>query len=72
MLLAGAGVLVGIVAAGVITRVMSALLFGVSTADPVTYLAVAAGLGATALIASYLPAARAARIDPAVALRWVA
>jgi len=69
-MLADAGVLVGIVAAGVITRVMSALLFGVSAVDPVTYRAVAARLGASALIASYLPAARAARIDPAVALRW--
>ena len=69
-MLADAGVLVGIVAAGVITRVMSALLFGVSAVDPVRYRAVAARLGASALIASYLPAARAARIDPAVALRW--
>jgi putative ABC transport system permease protein len=48
---------------------MTALLFGVSALDPLTYVAVAVALGGTALIASYLPAVRATRIDPAVALR---
>jgi len=70
LVLAAVGILVGVAAAAVVTRVMSALLFGVSAVDPVTYLAVALGLGGTALLASYLPAARAARVDPAVALRW--
>jgi putative ABC transport system permease protein len=51
---------------------MSTLLFGVSALDPATYAAVAAGLGATALVASYLPARRASRLDPALALRWEA
>ena len=54
------------------TRLMSAMLFGVSALDWVTYVAVAVGLGGTALLASYLPAARAARTDPAIALRWEA
>ena len=69
MLLAGAGIATGLVAAGFATRVMSTLLYGVGTLDPATYVAVAAGLGVTALLASYVPAARAARIEPALALR---
>jgi ABC-type antimicrobial peptide transport system permease subunit len=48
---------------------MSALLYGVSTFDPLTYVVVAFGLGGTALLASYVPAYRASRIDPAEALR---
>ena len=69
LLLACAGILIGMVAAGVATRVMTALLYGVGALDPVTYAAVATGLGLTALLASYVPAARAARVDPAEALR---
>ncbi len=69
LLLAGAGILIGMVAAGAATRVMTALLYGVGVLDPVTYVAVAIGLGMTALLASYVPAARAARVDPAEALR---
>jgi predicted permease len=69
MLLGSAGILAGLVVAGGITRVMSTLLFGVGTLDPVTYVAVALGLGLTALLASYVPAARAARVAPAEALR---
>ena len=70
LMLAAIGIVAGMAAAAGLTRVMSALLFGVSAVDPVTYLAVSVGLGATALLASYLPAARAARTDPARALRW--
>ena len=67
--LAAVGIAVGVVAAGLVTRVMASLLFGVQPFDVVTYAIVAAGLGGTALLASYLPALRAARIDPAEALR---
>jgi ABC-type lipoprotein release transport system permease subunit len=49
---------------------MASMLFGVNALDWVTYVAVAVGLGATALLASYLPAVRAARVDPSVALRF--
>ena len=69
LLLAGTGIAIGLIVAGIATRVMSSLLFGVGRLDPVTYVAVALGLGLTALLASYVPAARAARVDPAVALR---
>jgi ABC-type antimicrobial peptide transport system permease subunit len=69
LLLAGTGIAIGLVAAGFATRVMGTLLFGVRPLDPLTYVAVALGLGATALLASYVPAARAARVAPAEALR---
>jgi predicted permease len=69
LLLAMTGILIGMVAAAGATRVMTSLLFGVSALDPLTYTAVAVALGGTALIASYLPAMRATRVDPAVALR---
>jgi len=72
VVLAGIGIVCGMVAAALLTRTMSALLFGVSAYDPVTYGAVALALGGTAIIASYLPARRASRIDPAEALRWEA
>ena len=72
LLLAAAGIGVGVAASAGLTRVMSALLFGVSGMDPLTYAAVSIGLAATALLASYIPAARAARVDPAIALRWEA
>jgi putative ABC transport system permease protein len=69
LLLTGAGVALGIVVALALTRVMSALLFGVSPTDPVTYVVVAATLASVALFATYLPALRASRVDPVVALR---
>jgi ABC-type antimicrobial peptide transport system permease subunit len=69
MLLAAAGIVIGLVAAGFATRVMTTLLYGVGALDPATYAAVAVGLGVTALLASYVPAARAARVAPALALR---
>jgi predicted permease len=72
MALAATGIACGLVAAAVLTRAMSALLFGVTATDPLTYAAVSLALGTTAVLASYLPARRAARIDPAEALRWEA
>jgi hypothetical protein len=69
LILAAVGIGIGMIAAAAATRVMAALLFGVSALDPLTYVAVAVALGGTALMASYLPAMRATRIDPAVALR---
>jgi ABC-type antimicrobial peptide transport system permease subunit len=71
-ILAAIGVGCGIAAAALLTRAMSSLLFGVSALDPLTYVAVALALGGTAVLASYLPARRAARVDPAEALRWEA
>ena len=64
-----AGIAIGIGLAVALTRVMSAFLFGVGPLDPVTYVAVSATLAAVALLAVYLPARRAARVDPVVALR---
>jgi predicted permease len=72
MVLAAAGIGCGLAAAALLTRAMSALLFGVNAIDPLTYAAVSIALGATAVLASYLPARRATRIDPAEALRWEA
>ena len=67
--LAGAGAAIGMAAAGGLTRLMKALLFGVSPLDPVTYLAVPVVLVAAAACASYLPARRAAAVDPVETLR---
>ncbi len=68
-LAAGAGLLVGLGAAALLTRFMDALLFGVEPTDPATFIAVSAFLLTVALLASWLPARRAARVDPAEALR---
>ena len=64
------GVVLGIAASFVITRLMSSLLFGISATDPLTFAGVAALLSAVALLASYIPARRAMRVDPMVALRY--
>jgi predicted permease len=67
--LTGAGVVIGLVGAALLTRVMASLLFGVSATDVVTFSAVPAILIASALLAGYIPAWRATRVDPVVALR---
>jgi putative ABC transport system permease protein len=67
--LCGLGLALGVGAALGITRLMSSLLFGVGAFDPATYAVVIAVLGAVALVATWLPARQAARIDPAIALR---
>jgi ABC-type antimicrobial peptide transport system permease subunit len=68
--LAAWGVGVGVVLAAILTQFMSALLYGMSPADPVSYLVAAVILLAVACLASYVPARRAARVDPLHALRW--
>jgi putative ABC transport system permease protein len=68
--LAALGVLIGIGASLAITRLISTLLFGTSATDPLTFVGVAVLLSAVALFASYIPARRAMRVDPIVALRY--
>jgi predicted permease len=69
LVLTAAGIVLGTGVSLALTRVMTALLFGVSPMDPMTYVTVAAGLAAVALLATYLPARRASRTDPIIALR---
>ena len=69
MELTGAGVVLGLLGALLLTRVMASLLFGVSTTDLATFATVPLLLIATAMLASYIPARRATRVDPVVALR---
>jgi putative ABC transport system permease protein len=64
------GVAIGLVSAFVLTRVMTSLLFGVSATDPATFITISLVLVSVAALASYIPAMRAARIDPMVALRY--
>jgi ABC-type antimicrobial peptide transport system permease subunit len=65
-----AGLGAGLVGALVVTRLMSSMLYRTSTRDPATFVLVPALLFAVALLACYLPARRAARIDPMAALRY--
>jgi putative ABC transport system permease protein len=69
MLLAGAGLLVGLVAALALSRTMTTLLFEMSPTDPITFASVTGVLACVAFFASYLPARRAASVDPIEALR---
>jgi putative ABC transport system permease protein len=70
MTLALAGAAAGIAGALVLSRLMAGMLYGVRPADPLTYSGVAALLGLVALIATYVPARRATRVDPMTALRY--
>jgi ABC-type antimicrobial peptide transport system permease subunit len=67
--LSALGLALGIAGAGWLTRFMESLLYGVTATDPLTYAAVAGLLVVTSVLASYLPARRATRVDPILALR---
>jgi ABC-type antimicrobial peptide transport system permease subunit len=69
-LLATAGMVIGLTLAFGASRLIRGLLFGIEPSDATTYIVVAAGLLGVALLASYLPALRASRIDPVRALRY--
>jgi putative ABC transport system permease protein len=64
------GIVIGLGGAFALTRLMSSLLFGVSTTDAATFVSVAVGLMLVGVFACYLPARRATRVDPLIALRY--
>jgi ABC-type antimicrobial peptide transport system permease subunit len=70
MAMIGMGLAFGFAGAALTTHFLASLLFAVKPTDPATYLAVAAVLASTSFVALYLPASRATRVDPLVALQY--
>jgi putative ABC transport system permease protein len=70
LMLAVAGLAIGAAGAFVLTRFLTGVLFGISAVDPLTFAAMVALLGATTIFACYVPARRATKVDPTIALRY--
>jgi putative ABC transport system permease protein len=64
------GVIVGVLGSVAVTRLLSGFLFGIKSTDPLTFTVIPVLLGTIALLASYIPARRATKVDPIIALRY--
>ena len=69
MILASIGLAIGLTIVFILARFLTSMLYGVSPTDPITFITITFLLAAVALVACYIPARRAARVDPMVALR---